>query len=176
MRKRTPVGLILVLTLLATVSCEQRQPVEPTSDVALVTSAPMLATAGHGAVVTRGDIGCALIDGDGDYFPPAYDGNCGTEVATYSANGNAVWTMRASGVPNSTGTTVHWGPYNPGWRVIQDNPDMAPGPYPCFLLGPDRDFNNFLATVKWHEVVTPSGEATITCIYSEKWAYQGPDE
>ncbi|HSM16910.1 MAG TPA: hypothetical protein VK845_07925 [Gemmatimonadales bacterium] len=168
MRWRIPV--VFILALFVAVSCDQ-QPAEPSSAAAVVQSAPTFAAGGLGATVVRGDIGCALIDGDGDYYPPFFDGNCGTEVATYSRNGNAVFIMRMSGVPNSTGRTVHYDPYNPGWRVVQDNPDLAPGPYPCYLLGPERDFNNFLMTTQWHSVVTASGEATFTCIYSTKWAY-----
>ncbi len=165
MGRRTPI--LIILALFVAVSCD-RQPAEPPSETAAVLEAPTFAAVGLGAVVTLGDIGCALVDGDGDYYPENFDGNCGVEVATYSKNGNAVWTMRMSGVPNSTGKAVHWGPYNPGWRVVQDSPDLAPGPSPCYMLGPDRDFNNMLMTTNWHEVVTPSGEATVTCIYSKK--------
>jgi len=172
MHRRTPA--LIILALFVAVSCD-RQPAEPPSETAAVLEAPTFAAVGLGATVTRGDIGCFLIDGDGDYYPPTFDGSCGVEVATYSKNGLSINIQRASGAPNSTGKAVHWGPYNPGWRVVQDNPDLAPGPYPCYVLGPDRDFNNFLMSTNWHAVVSPSGEATLTCIYSKKWEYQGPE-
>ena len=130
-----------------------------------------------GAVVYRGDIGCGVVDGNGDWFPAGWPDvalPCGTEVSTYSNNGNASLTVRASGVPNPTGKTIHWGPYNPGaaWVASYDLPGP---PYPCFLLGPDRDLENPLFTVNWHAVVTPSGQATLTCQYSKKWEFQWPD-
>lgn len=173
MRWRTLVVLIPALFVAA--SCDQ-PPVEPTSATALAPSSTAFLAGGFGATVVRDDPGCYLIDGNGDYFPATFDGSCGQEVSTYSRNGNAVFIMRMSGVPNSTGRTVHYDPYNPGWRVVQDNPDLAPGPYPCYLLGPERDFSNFLMTTQWHSVVTASGESTMTCIYSEKRKYQGPDD
>jgi len=173
MRWRIPA--VFTLALFVAVSCDQ-QPIEPSSAAAAVPVTPLFAAGGLGSTVVRGDIGCWLIDGDGDYYPSTPTGSCGTEVSTYSRNGNAVFIMRMSGVPNSTGRTVHYDAYNPGWRVVQENPDLAPGPYPCYLLGPERDFDNFLMTTNWHGVVTASGEATMTCVYSEKWKYQGPDQ
>jgi len=172
---RWQIPVVFIPALLVAVSCD-RQPAEPSSSADVTPPAPAFAMGGLGATVVHGDIGCFLIDGNGDYYPSTFDGSCGTEVSTYSENGNAVAIMRASGAPNSTGRTVHFGPYNPGWRVVQDNPGLAPGPYPCYLLGPERDFNNFLMSTNWHEVVTPTGEITFTCIYSARWAYHGPGQ
>ncbi len=61
-------------------------------------------------VIFRGDEGCGVLDGEGKRFPPDWPNNvltCGTEVATYSKNGNATVRVQVSGVPNPTGRTVH---------------------------------------------------------------------
>ena len=178
------VCFVAALVMLVGIACSQ-SPTAP-SDAAvfspLVTGAAM-GTEGHtpggpGAVVVRGDYGCGVVDGLGNWFPenfPDEGVNCGTEVATYSKNGNAKLTVQASGVPNPTGRTVHWGPYNPGWAwAASYEPDLTGPPYPCYLLGPDRDFDNPLFTVNWHATVTPSGQATLTCIYSKKWEFTFP--
>lgn len=177
MRWRTP--FLLAAVAFMTVGCEQEPPTAP--DGASVTAtAPAFLMGGIGAVVTRGDIGCGLIDGYGNVFPPPVDGmwvgDCGHEVATYGPNGNAVWVMRYSGVPNPTGRTLHYGPYDIGnGEVAESWSFIAPGPYPCGVLGPDRDIYNPLYTIKWKQVLTPSGEATLTCHYTKKFEFQWPD-
>jgi hypothetical protein len=156
------------------VACTDQQPADP--DLA---DGPLF---NNGAVVFRGDFGCAVIDGEGNWFPDNYLEPpdfpalfCGTEVATFSKNGNASLTVRASGVPNPTGKTVHWGPYNPGQDWADSYlPDITEPPYPCFVLGTDRDLDNPLFTLHWKAWVTPSGEATLSCQYSKKWEFQWP--
>ncbi len=172
---RWKVPLLLTLFAFMAAGCEQEPPTAP-DEAGVTATAPAFLMGGIGAVVTKGDIGCAVIDGYGNVFPPDYMGDCGTEIGTWSRNGNAIWTTRMTGVPNPTGRTIHYGPYDLGsGEAAAANAYLDPGPYPCFLLGPDRDFNNFLATTQWHETLTPSGVATITCIYSEKFAFQWPD-
>lgn len=172
MRWRIP--LVVSLALLVVVSCNEQPPTAVVEDSAVTT--PVLAAGGLGAVVTLGDIGCYSIDGNGDYYPPTFDGSCFRETATYSQNGNSTWTMRMSGVPNPTGKTIHYGPYFVGsGQAAADYSFLDPGPYPCAVLGPDRDFDNFLYTTNWRQILTPSGEAITTCIYSEKFAWQFPD-
>ena len=132
----------------------------------------------QGAVVHHDEIGCAVIDGSGSWFPPPpnlFTLPCGTEIATNSSGLNASITVRASGVPNPTGKIVQWGPYNPGQDWVDSYPDLSGPPYPCFLLGTDYDLNNPLFTVKWTALVTPSGEATLSCQYSEKWEFDCND-
>ena len=164
-------AIIGVLALFVAVSCNQ-QPVEPQQEVGTTLMN------NKGAVVVRGDIGCSVVDGNGNWYPPTFpvsDLPCGTEVATFSKNGNAKVTVRASGVPNPTGRTVHWNPYNPGQDWVASYPELDGPPWPCFLLGPERDFDNPLFTVNWHAIVTPSGQATLTCIYQEKWEFRCED-
>lgn len=168
---RWRIAIVGVLALSVAISCNQ-QPVEPLQD------AGTTLMNNKGAVVFRGDVPCAVIDGNGDWFPPGFPEEgipCGTEVATFSKNGNAKATIQASGAPNPTGRTVHWGPWNPGQAMVDLWPDLNGPPYPCFLLGPERDFENPLFTVNWHATVTPSGQATLTCIYQEKWAFRCED-
>jgi hypothetical protein len=130
---------------------------------------------GNGAVVFRGDIGCGVVDGTGAWFPADFSLPCGTEVATFSKNLNAKVTVQASGVPNPTGKTVHWGPYNPGQDWVDSYPELTGPPYPCFLLGTDRDLDNPLFTVNWHGTVTPSGSATLVCHYKKQWEFRCED-
>ena len=124
---------------------------------------------GKGAIVMRGGE-CAVIDGTGAFFPIP----CTVEVATYSPNGNALAVAHASGVPNPTGEVVKWGPDNPGWEYAatwEEYFGITSPPYPCYVLGPEGEA---LFTVNWWAMVTPSGEATVTCHYSKKWEYQWP--
>jgi hypothetical protein len=112
----------------------------------------MVGADNNGATVWRGDWGCGVSDGLGNWFPPDWPESallCGTEVATFSPNMNAKLTVQASGVPNPTGKTVSWGPYNPGQDWADSYPDLTGPPYPCFVLGTDHDVNNPLFTVTW---------------------------
>ena len=192
--RSSPASVVCVLAALAmfaALGCTN-SPTAPSDPAALpqyaVTGASF-GTEGHGAgttpdhsnaaVVFRGVLGCGVIDGDGNWFPMDYGPDsslpCWHELATYSKNGNAKITMQVKGVPNSTGKTVHWGPYNPGHDWKSWYPEITDGPWPCIVAGPSRDFvNDLLFTVNWHATVTPSGHATLTCIYSKKWEYN-PD-
>jgi len=124
---------------------------------------------GNGAIVMRGGE-CAVIDGTGAFFLIP----CTVEVATYSANGNALAVAHASGVPNPTGAVVRWGPYDPGGEYAatwEEYFGITSPPYPCYVLGPSGEA---LFTVNWWAIVTPSGEATMTCHYAKKWEYHWP--
>ena len=124
----------------------------------------------NGAVHNLPDPECGVIDGNGDLVFPL---NCKQAISTYSANGNAVIRVEASGVPNPTGTAVFWDAYNPGrgflaiWAGVLDDP-----PIPCGLYATDGE--TFLFTLKWRGVVSASGEASFTCWYSTKWEFQWP--
>ena len=140
--------------------------------------APMTANMGSdmGAVIHKGDIGCRVVDGAGNWFPE--DGwtlPCTIELATNSKNLNAMIIVNASGVPNPTGKMVRWGPDNPG-QVWADSylPDLTEPPYPCYLLGTDYDLDNPLFTINWWAYVTPSGEGKLVCHYQKKWEFQWP--
>ena len=124
-----------------------------------------------------------MLDGAGMFFPADFSLPCGTEVATFSDGMNATISVQAKGVPNPTGATVLWGPYNVGgteWAAQFDGsipgfPILDGPPYPCFLLGTDYDLANPLWTVKWSAHVTPGGNASLVCQYSEKWAFHCED-
>jgi hypothetical protein len=146
-----------------------------TDDVEVGTISMSLDGNSSGAVVVRGDIGCSVVDGTGAIFPEDWSLPCGTEVATFSENLNAKVTVQASGVPNPSGETVHWGPYNPGQGWVALYPDLTGPPYPCFVLGTDRDLDNPLYTVNWHATVTPSGNGKLVCVYQKKWDFQCED-
>jgi hypothetical protein len=127
--------------------------------------------------------GCSVLDGSGAFFPPDFTLPCGTEVATFSNRMNAKISVQAEGVPNPTGGTVIWGPYNVGgteWAAQFDGsipgfPVLSGPPFPCFLLGTDYDLANPLWTVKWKQTVSASGNASLVCHYSEKWAFDCND-
>jgi hypothetical protein len=165
--------LIAIVATLALTACQESAgPTEPLPDGVGTTLMN-----NKGAVVHRGEIGCGVIDGTGHWFPPInFTLPCGTEAATFSRNGNSIVTVRASGVPNPTGRAVHWGPYNPGpdWAAAYENELTGP-PYPCFTLGPDYDLNNPVFTVNWHETLSRSGEATLTCVYQKKFEFRCED-
>ena len=186
------VSVVAVLVMLVAVACSD-SPTAPNQEVAAPQASVSGATVGseghgagtvpphsNGAVVVQGELGCGVLDGSGNFYPEDFPNTvlpCNVEVATYGRNANASLTVRASGVPNDTGRTVHWGPYNPGPALAAwydaDYPDDVP-PYPCILAGPSRDFvNDILYTVNWHAAVTPSGEATFQCNYSKKWEWEG---
>ncbi len=138
---------------------------------------------GKGAVIHKDEIGCGVLDAAGNWFPENYLEPpdfpalpCGTEVATNSKNLNASITVHASGVPNPTGKTVKWGPWNTeGTDWAAGYPELTGPPYPCFLLGTDYDLDNPIFTVKWKQTLTPSGQATLSCQYSKKWEFNCED-
>jgi len=175
--------IVLCVALAATLAaCGETPPTSPTPTVDV--GGGTISTAGgnssNGAVVHHGEEGCAVVDGNGDLFPPPPDEftlPCGTEVATFSKNLNAKITVHASGVPNDTGKIVHWGPYNPGQAWMDLYPELSGPPYPCYLFGTEYSGvgDDLLSTVKWHATVTPSGEATLVCVYQKKWDFQCSD-
>ena len=94
------------------------------------------------AVVIIGEGICGGLDGAGKQFTSS-DVHL---VITNSRNGNVILKCKAKGVPNDTGKAVHWDAFNTG--------------FPCLTLvgGP---------TNNWHETVSASGNATVTCILPE---------
>jgi hypothetical protein len=119
-----------------------------------------------------GSLPCAVVDGNGALVPVP----CTMQVATPSSNSNAMVVVRASGIPNPTGRTVHWGPDNPGYQwagLFYLTFGLTAPPYPCGVkVGPGSTwFVDIVFTLDWHATVTPSGEATITCHYSEDSAW-----
>lgn len=174
--------MILGLAFLGLVTACEPDPAGPeieAVEAASPVSPPMMAlfSVNKGATVNKNEIGCQVVDGLGNWFPAdgGYTLPCNHEVATNSKNGNAMIVVRASGVPNPTGKMVRWGPYNPGQAWAAGYPGLHPGPYPCFLLGPDYDLYNPLYTINWSASVTPSGEAKLVCHYQKKWEFQWPD-
>jgi hypothetical protein len=135
-----------------------------------------------GAVVHKDVIGCALLDGSGNWFPGDFSLPCGLEVATFAKGMNATLAAQATGVPNTTGRTVHWGPWNTegtDWAAGYDGtfglPDLNGPPYPCYVLGTEYDIDKPLFTMNWKAHVTRSGKASLVCHYSEKWAFDCDD-
>jgi hypothetical protein len=177
--RTTRVALALALLGLV-IGCEP-DPSGPEMDAPEMTPAqtlhaPMLAlvSSNNGAVIHKDVIGCSLPDGEGNSFPGDFSLPCKLEVATYGDNLNAMVVVEADGVPNPTGKTVHWGPFNPGHDWVASYPSLSGPPYPCFLLGTDYDLNNPLFTIKWHALVTPSGHGKLVCHYQKKWEFQWP--
>ena len=188
------VGGFAVLAMLVAVGCSE-SPTAPGAEAVIPYGSVSGATVGSegtvnnsapphsmAALVFRGQEGCGVVDGNGDWFPEGWPdefATCGTEVATHSNNGNASLRVRLTGVPNDTGRAVNWDPYNPGqaWADSYDIPDYMGPPYPCVLLGADSDINDpstWIYTVNWHATVSASGVATLTCIYSAKSEFQFP--
>jgi hypothetical protein len=119
-----------------------------------------------------GSLPCAVVDGTGAFVPVP----CTMQVATPGSNGDAMVLVRASGILNPTGKTVHWGPDNPGYQwagLFYVTFGLAAPPYPCGVkVGPGSTyFVDILFTLDWHATVTPSGEATVTCHYRDKSAW-----
>lgn len=83
------------------------------------------------------DFGCGLLDGNGGF---AFTTDTKT-VITNDANGNTILKCKATGLAHPGGAAVHW--------------DFSNTSIPCgtFLGG----------TTDWKEVVTSSGNATLTC-------------
>lgn len=130
----------------------------------------------NGAVVHHDEIGCALLDASGSWFPADFSLPCGLEVATYGNTMTSNLSAQATGVPNNTGRTVHWGPWNTeGTDWAAGYPELTGPPYPCFVLGPDYDINSPVFTMNWKAHVTPSGNASLVCHYSKKWEFNCED-
>lgn len=113
---------------------------------------------------------CAVVDGTGALVPA----ECRMQVATPSATGNATVVVQVSGVANPTGTTVHWGPADPGWQwagLFYLTFGLTAPPYPCGVIVESGEVR---FTLDWSGTVTPSGQATVTCHYSDRDAYQFP--
>ena len=167
MRKALAITVVLVLALACADSVT-----EPGADL----PAPAFSAHSNGAVVHHDEIGCAVLDGSGNWFPGDFSLPCGLEVATLGNNMNSNLSAQATGVPNSTGRTVHWGPFNTeGTDWAAGYPELTGPPYPCFVLGPDYDINNPIFTLNWKAHVTPSGNASLVCHYSKKWEFNCED-
>ncbi len=162
------VGGVMLTAMLA---CEQ--PPTATDDAAA--GAVMLGRYndnGASLWLPDGSLPCAVVDGTGAFVPVP----CTMQVATPASHSNAMVVVRASGVPNPTGKTVHWGPENPGYMwagLFAATFGLTAPPYPCGVkVGPGSTyFVDILFTLDWHATVTPSGEATVTCHYSTKSAW-----
>lgn len=90
-----------------------------------------------GAVVIK-DGGCTFLDGNGGSVAASSD----QAVLASNPSGNSKLTCRGSVAPSLTSKgAVHWNFSNTGLLC----------------------FTNFGATTDWHEVVTPSGQATLSC-------------
>ena len=169
--------LLSFVLLLVTASCSEMPSASQADDAALqyksdasliVLGASSLAKSDKGAIRYIPDPNCGVIDGTGALFYV----DCLNQIATYSSNGNASIVVQASGVPNPTGKFIRWGPQNPGWEfeaVFDAYFGITEPPYPCAVL--DHD-SNLAFTLKWSGTVTPSGQATLSCHYQDKWAYQ----
>jgi hypothetical protein len=83
------------------------------------------------------DFGCGLLDGNGG-FAFTY----GT-IEIDTSSGNTTEKCHASGVPNDTGTAVHWDITNTGLECGTESGALTPD---------------------WHETVSADGEATLTCV------------
>jgi len=113
---------------------------------------------------------CAVVDGVGALVPVP----CPMDVGTPSPNSVATVVAQASGVSNPTGTTVHWGPANPGYMwagLFYQVFGLTAPPYPCGVIVGNGEVR---FTLDWDAIVTPSGQATVTCHYSDTQAYQFP--
>lgn len=119
-----------------------------------------------------GSLPCAVVDGVGALVPVP----CTMQVATPSANSNAMVVVQASGIFNPTGGTVYWGPENPGFQwagLFYLTFGLTAPPYPCGVkIGPGSTyFVDIVFTLNWHATVTPEGDAEVICHYSDKWAW-----
>ena len=165
MRWRIP--LAIMLAAFVAVSCQEA----PTAaeDSPTETAEILLDSEGNnGAIRWIPDAFCGIYDGVGDFVW----NDCRNQIATFSANGNALVVVQASGVYNPTGKVVRWDAYNPPPGLLElFNLESAPAP--CVLL--DTEGGLTLFTVKWSGSVTPSGQATFTCHYAAQWEWEPPD-
>jgi hypothetical protein len=124
-----------------------------------------------GAVRWIPDDFCGVYDWEGDVvWTP-----CHNQIATYSGNGNAIVTVKATGVANPTGEVIVWDAYNPPqWLsdAFLEYYGFNDPPLPCAVLDP---MGEYLFTLNWWNKLTPSGEATMICHYQKKWEYMWPE-
>lgn len=108
-------------------------------------------SAAHGApaLVQIGVGGCSMLDGNGNQLNVS-DPKLKVKVSTQSANNNLILTCEIADVPNSTGRAVRYGPED-GQCLISD-PRISPPNDP-----------RRVADV-WHQVVSASGQAVLTCM------------
>ena len=95
------------------------------------------ASADSGALVIN-DFGCLLLDGNGNIVFTTSS----HALNTQNANRNRVLKCSAKGVPNSTGEAAHF--------------DFKSTGYLCNAMG--------ILTSNWHNKVSKSGNATLTCL------------
>jgi hypothetical protein len=166
---RIPLVVLLVAGLVA--ACDQAPTAVDADDAPDAAGIVMEADGNNGAVRWIPDPECGVFDGDGEFFIV----DCRNQIATYSANGNALVVVQASGVPNPTGKTLHWDAYNPP-QIMLDWFGLTEPPAPCFLYGPGGlAEEDFLFTVNWKATLTPSGQGSFICHYAKKWEYQWPN-
>ena len=166
MRWQIPIVVLLMAGL--AVSCDQA-PTAAEDSPSDVPDIVMNADGNNGAVRWMPDPACAVIDGYGELVFVS----CTNQIATYSKNGNAVVVVKASGVP-TPGGVVRWGPDDPGpgmVAIMAEYFDIFAPPYPCVVFDPNQEW---LYTLNWSGMVTPSGQATFICHYAKKWEYQWP--
>lgn len=138
--------------------------------------APAFSANSNGAVVHHDEIGCSLIDANGNWYPPDFSLPCGLEVATYGDQAVSSLSAQAENVPNPTGQTIRWGPYNvEGTDWAAGYPELTGPPYPCYVLGTEYLGGEPLFTVNWRIVITPSGNGSLVCHYSKKWEFNCED-
>jgi hypothetical protein len=107
------------------------------------------------AVVVRWvaeDMECLMLDGDGtltDWLP------C-QSIITQSKNLNSVFSVYSpERVPNSTERAVVWNS-----RVLQGAE--------CWMYAGGVGVEYLVTTTNWHETVSASGEARLTCVFNDK--------
>jgi hypothetical protein len=113
----------------------------------------MSAASDKAAVVIRWvaeDMECLMLDGDGeltDWLP------CQSTI-TQSKNLNSVFSVYSpERVPNSTGRAVRW------------NSRVLPGAE-CWMYAGGVGVEYLVTTTRWHETVSASGEARLTCHFN----------
>ena len=105
-------------------------------------SLALLRGTAHAQAVVISDQGCGLFDGDGNIVLASSDHS----VITPSGNGNCNLKCSVKGVANSSGRAV--------------NLDSTIVPISCGIPG-------CAPTANWHETISASGNATLTCLVPE---------
>ena len=95
-----------------------------------------VASASSGALVID-DFGCGLLDGNGGFTFTT------SSHAVITESGNRVLKCSVKGVANSTGKAAHFDYESTGYR--------------CYVRG--------AVTTNWHNKVSKSGNATLTCLF-----------